>query len=440
MEKLIAELKQYREYFSKELHSDILPYWMKYGVEKEGDGFYGAVDLDGKPVLTANKTSVLNARILWTFSAAAMMDGNTDYATMADKAYTVITRDFEDKIFGGYYMELDADNRVANDIKHTYAQAFVIYALCKYYEFRPLEQVMRKIQGLFRLLDEKTKDADNPGYRESFARDWKIDAKNRMADNNEPKSMNTHLHVLEAWAALYKVWKEPVVEARLTELINIFMDKIIRENGHFGIFFDEVFHESATSKGTCSFGHDIEGSWILWEAAEILGNQEIIHKMHSLILKMVDRIDREAVDKDGGLFLESTRFGSHLKTNKHWWQQAETLVGFMNAFELTHDVKYWETVKLSWHFIDNFLIDHQRGEWYTKLNRLGIPYLIEPEDDPSPYYRNDWKIDPWKCPYHNGRAMMELVKRIDRIINFLTGYERLEQKRHESVDQQSFKN
>ena len=132
---------------------------------------------------------------------------------------------------------------------------------------------------------------------------------------------------------------------------------------------------------------------------------------------MVDNIERIAVDKDGGLFLESTRFGSHVKTNKHWWQQAETLVGFMNAFQLTGNHKYWETVKLSWHFINTCLIDHVRGEWFTKLNRLGVPFLVEPADDPSPYYRNDWKIDPWKCPYHNGRAMMEMMTRIDQIIN-----------------------
>ncbi len=419
MEMLSTELKRHRDNFNKELHDDILPYWMKYGVEKNGDGFYGAVDLDGNPVLTANKTSVLNARILWTFSAAAMLDGNADYAAIADKAYNVVSRDFEDKVFGGYYMELSADNQVANDIKHTYAQAFVIYALCKYYEFRPREQVMQKIHEFFTLLEEKTKDPDNAGYRESFTRDWKIYGENRMADNNEPKSMNTHLHVLEAWAALYKIWKDPRVEVRLTELMNLFIGKIIRENGHFGIFFDEDFSEAESSKGICSFGHDIEGSWLLWEAAEILGNRELIEKMRGICLKMVDHIEREAVDKDGGLFLESTRFGSHLKTNKHWWQQAETLVGFMNAFELTGDVKYWDTVKLSWNFIDTYLIDHQRGEWFTKVNRMGVPYLVEPPDDPSPYYRNDWKIDPWKCPYHNGRAMMELVKRIDRMLNRL---------------------
>ena len=417
MEKLKIELNQYRNYFRNELHQDILPYWMHYGVEKDGHGFYGAVDLDGEPVLSANKTSVLNARILWTFSAAAMLEGKQEYAAIADKAYRVVTDDFEDKEFGGYYMELTFDNLVANDIKHTYAQAFVIYSLCKYYEFRPLASVMQKIQELFALLEEKAKDPENTGYRESFTRDWKIFGENRMADNNEPKSMNTHLHLLEAWAALYKVWKDPLVEQRLTELMNLFLDKIIRKEGHFGIFFDETFNEAISSRGICSFGHDIEGSWLLWEAAEILSNPEILQRMKPLTIKMVDNIERVAVDKNGGLFLESTRFGSHLKTNKHWWQQAETLVGFMNAYELTGDSKYWDTVKLTWEFIDTYLIDHQRGEWYTKLNRFGVPYSVEPADDPSPYYRNDWKIDPWKCPYHNGRSMMEMMSRIDKLLN-----------------------
>ena len=416
MEELKQELKKYREIFNKELHDNILPYWMKYGVEKNGHGFYGAVDLNGTPVLTANKTSVLNARILWTFSAAAILEGNEEYAAIADKAWRVVTEDFEDKEFGGYYMELSPDNRVANDIKHTYAQAFVIYSLCKYYEFRPLDSVMEKIQRFFTLLEEKAKDTENAGYRESFTRGWMIYNENRMADNNEPKSMNTHLHILEAWAALYKVWKDPKVEMRLTEMMNLFLDKIIRKTGHFGIFFDETFYETESSKGICSFGHDIEGSWLLWEAAEILGNKDIINRMRPLAIRMVDNIERVAVDKDGGLFLESTRFGSHVKTNKHWWQQAETLVGFMNAFELTRDIKYWNTVKLSWNFIDTFLIDHERGEWFTKLNRLGVPFLVEPENDPSPYSRNDWKIDPWKCPYHNGRAMMEMIRRIDSML------------------------
>ena len=276
---------------------------------------------------------------------------------------------------------------------------------------------MDLIQDNFKLLEEKTKDKNNPGDIEAFTREWEPIEENRLADNNEPKSMNTHLHILEAYAALYKVWKDELVAKRLTELMILFLDKIIRDDGHLGIFFDENFNEVKDSKGVCSFGHDIEASWLLCEAAEILNDKNIFNRMKSLSVKMVDEVEMVGVDKDGGLFLESTKYGSHIRTNKHWWLQAENLVGFMNAFEISGDNKYWETVKLSWDFINKNVIDHEGGEWYTKVNRLGVPYLIEPKDDPSPYYRNDWKIDPWKCPYHNGRAMMEMIRRIESVSN-----------------------
>ncbi len=227
--------------------------------------------------------------------------------------------------------------------------------------------------------------------------------------------MNTHLHIVEAYAAYYKISKDKFAQKRLKELLELFINKIIRSTGHLGIFFDKNFNETEMSKAICSFGHDIEASWLLWEAAGILNDKTISEKMKPLTIKMLDAVDRVGVDKDGGLFLESTRFGSHVRTNKHWWPQAETLIGFMNGFEMTGDEKYWDKLKLSWDFINNYLIDHENGEWFTKVNRMGVPYLVEPKDDPSPYYRNDWKIDPWKAPYHNGRAMMELMKRIAKL-------------------------
>lgn len=411
-----SELASYLEIFTNELHNNILSYWMKYGVEKEGHGFYGAVNLNNEPVLSANKTSVLNARILWTFAAAAKKYPGRGYDEIAHKAFRVVSEDFADKEHGGFYMELNSDNEVANDIKHTYAQAFVIYSLSKYYKFNPASEVMGKIQYFFHFLDKKTKDPEHAGYFESFTRHWNIYEENRMADNNEPKSMNTHLHLLEAYAAVYKIWKGDLVKQRLTELMELFIHNIIRDDGHLGIFFSEEFVETDSSKAICSFGHDIEASWLIWEAAEILGAESIIAQTKPLILKMADAVLRVGVDKDGGLFLESTRFGSHVRTNKHWWLQAENLVGFMNSFQLTGDPIYWDTVKLSWDFIDKHVIDHRGGEWFTKVNRLGKAYLIEPEDDPSPYYRNDWKIDPWKCPYHNGRAMIELSQRISTLL------------------------
>jgi mannobiose 2-epimerase len=137
--------------------------------------------------------------------------------------------------------------------------------------------------------------------------------------------------------------------------------------------------------------------------------------LRPVVLQIVDTVERVGRDKDGGMFLASVRFGSHVRTNKHWWIQAETLVGFINAFQLTGHLRYWENVRLSWSFIDNYVIDHTYGEWYAKVSRLGVPFLEEPANDPSPYYRNDRKADLWKCPYHNSRCCMEMIRRIDEV-------------------------
>lgn len=416
MQEIRTDLLKYKELFQKELHDDILSFWMKYGVDRAGHGFYGAADLKGNPVPGAPKSCVLNARILWTFAAAAKSFSNKNYEALANRAFNVLINDFKDREYGGFFMSIDENNQPLDTIKHTYAQAFVLYALSKYYELRPEAAVVSELDEQFGLLEEKTKTPGMPGYLEAFDRNWQPIVENRMADNNEPRSMNTHLHVLEAYAAFCKVSKNKLAHKRLEELLLLFMEKIIRADGHMGIFFDENFQETEASRAVRSFGHDIEASWLLWETAEILGNNQIIQQMKPLSVKMLDAVDRAGVDKDGGLFLESTRFGSHLRTNKHWWLQAETLVAFMNGFEITGDTKYWEKLKLSWNFIDNHVIDHENGEWFTKVNREGKPYLVEPEDDPSPYYRNDWKIDPWKCPYHNGRAMMELIRRIEEML------------------------
>jgi mannobiose 2-epimerase len=311
---------------------------------------------------------------------------------------------------------LSYDCKPVEDIKHTYSQAFALYSLCEYYRLEPTDALLDQIQQVFHLLEEKTKDPNHPGYGEAFTRQWNPIEENRMADSNEPKTMNTHLHMLEAYASVYRIWKNERVGQRLRELIDIFLEYIIGENNHFKMFFHDDFTESNQSKGIISFGHDIEGQWLLCEAAEILGDEPLKEKVKSVAIKMVDTVQREGVDKDGGLFLESTRFGSHLRTNKHWWLQAENLVGFMNAYQLTGDQKYWDIVKLSWKFIDDHVIDHEQGEWYAKVNRLGVPFLTEPPDDPSPYYRNDRKIDAWKCPYHNSRACLEMIYRINEML------------------------
>ncbi len=411
---LVNELSDYREIFEKELHN-ILSYWMKHAVEEEGHGFYGAVGLDNNPLQEVPKSCALNARILWTFASAAKDYPGRGYEPVAHKAYRVLSEDFADKEQGGFFSGIAVSGEVQNESKYTCVQAIVLSALCKYYAFYPDEKVMLHIREFFFLLDEKIRDPENPGYPEVVSRGWTPLPESTPAGKNPERSAKTHLRLVEAFSEVYKVWSGDVVRQRLAGLLELFISRIIRPTGHLGIYFTSAFAETASSKSICSFGHDIEASWLLWEAAEIMEDAYIQQQVKPQVLKIGDAVLRVGVDKDGGLFLESNDFGRHIRTNKHWWPQAETLVGFMNMYQLREDVKYWKTVQLTWDFIDRAVKDHWGGEWFPKVDRLGNPYREEPPGDPSPYYRNDRKAGPWKSPYHNGRAMMELVKRIDRL-------------------------
>ncbi|MDP6046389.1 MAG: AGE family epimerase/isomerase [Phycisphaerae bacterium] len=186
MSKPMKELQDLREKMDNELRNNILSYWMKYAVQPDGRGFYGAVDMDNNPVPGVDKTCVLNARILWTYSAAANFYDNEEYGRIADLAYRVFIEHFLDSEHGGFYMTVTCDNEPSDTVKHTYAQAFAIYALCKYYEFRPIQGVMDLIQDCFGVIEAKTKDSSAAGYWEAFTREWKPIKENRMADNNEP--------------------------------------------------------------------------------------------------------------------------------------------------------------------------------------------------------------------------------------------------------------
>lgn len=416
-----AELLAYRAAFEHELRHNILAYWRQHAVTPDGAGFHGAVDLANRPVPGAPKSCVVTARILWTFAHAARAYGDPADAAMADRAYQVLTTRFWDAEHGGFFMTLTAADEVADAIKHTYAQAFALYALSAHHHYRPTPEGLAFLTRAAEAFETRTKDPARPGYREAFTRDWAPLAENRMADHNEPRSMNTHLHVLEAYTALVRVLPAPLYRARLRELVTLFLERILRPSGHLGIFFDEAFEETPASRGICSFGHDIEAAWLLPEAAEALGDPALRAQAEAAGVRLAGAVARVGLDRGGGLFLESTRFGSQVRTNKHWWVQAEALVGFLHAYDLTGEARFWEAFAETWRFVDAHVIDHHGGEWFTKVNRLGEPYRVEPPDDPSPYYRNDWKIDPWKCPYHNGRACLEVIRRLDERLARLPG-------------------
>jgi mannobiose 2-epimerase len=215
-------------------------------------------------------------------------------------------------------------------------------------------------------------------------------------DANEPKSMNSHLHLLEPYTNLYRYWKNPLLAESIRKLIRIFLDKIIdKKTAHFNLFFDMDWNVKSS---IVSYGHDIEGSWLLCEAAEELGDENLIKEVNEIALHMVDVTRDEGSDKDYSVFSECE--GKHLDTDKHWWPQAEAMVGYTNAWKLTGDKKYLNLAEKVWDFIDLHMIDHELGEWFWRVDIDGIPYTA------------DDKTGFWKCPYHNTRSIIEVVKRL----------------------------
>ena len=396
------ELRDLREELENELNENILSWWMLYSPDHELKGFHGHIDHRNQVVEGAGKGAVLNARILWTFSAAYRMYKRPEYLDMARRASDYVIRYFTDKKLGGVYWELAPNGSVRSARKQIYATAFTIYGLAEYYMASGDDLPLKKAKGLFRDLEAHAFDQENNGYVDALTRDWKAleDVRLSHKEQNENKTMNTHLHILEAYGNLYGVWKDPDLKKALENLIRLFLEKFVdRERKQLNLFFDD----SWTLKSTLiSYGHDIECSWLLHEAAEILGDPELISECAQLAADMAAANEAGLAD-DGGLHYEYFPESRELDNDKHWWVQAEALVGYFNAYQISGKENFLTRSLESWTFIKEQIIDHKFGEWYWSVNGEGKPQT-EKE-----------KAGFWKCPYHNGRACMEIIRRIDQI-------------------------
>lgn len=385
-----------------ELNNNILRFWMERTMDEDYGGFIGGMDHTGAIQPKAAKSLVLNARILWTFAAAHRVYPHAGYLQTADRAYAYLQDAFVDKEFGGLYWMVDYTGRPIQDKKQVYGQAFVIYALSEYHLASGRPEPVQQAAQLFELLEKHSYDPVHRGYIEALTRDWQVtdDLTLSNKDLNEKKSMNTHLHVLEAYTNLYRVWKSERLEQKLTELIEVTLDHIIHpENAHFHLFFDEEWHVKSTH---ISYGHDIEGSWLLVEAAELLEhNHALLERVKQVAVAMAEAVLAKGVDKDGGLWNEADEHGL-TDTNKDWWPQAEAMVGFYNAYQLSGDLRFQEASRSSWHFIRQFISDPVHGEWHWAVRQDGTPITAEP------------KVSAWKCPYHNGRACLEMISRLNK--------------------------
>jgi len=387
----------------RELLENILPFWRERTVDHERGGFIGEMsnDLQIKP--EAGKGLILNARILWTFSAAARITNDPADRALADRAYNYLVEKFLDRDHGGYFWELDPAGNVVDATKKIYGQAFYIYALAEYHRAFGVPAALARAKELFELIERHAHDSKHGGYIEVCRRDWsEAGAEARLSDKdmNEKKSMNNHLHVLEAYTNLYRVWQEPRVEQRLRELIQLFEQRILdSRTKHLNHFFDEEWHVRSNSY---TFGHDIEGTWLLCEAAEVLKDAVLLKQAEAVALSMAEVVFKEGIDADGALRYEG-RGGKIIDAGKECWPQAEAVIGFLNAFQISRDEKYLKAALSVWDFIENHLVDRVHGEWFWRITPEGCVDTTLP------------KVSEWKGPYHASRMCLETLRRLRAI-------------------------
>ncbi|MDP4209288.1 MAG: AGE family epimerase/isomerase [Bacteroidota bacterium] len=385
-----------------ELINNILPYWMDKMEDDENGGFYGRISGEEQLMPHAEKGGILNARILWTFSSAYIALRDPAYLKIATRARDYILAHFFDTENGGTYWSLTYDGKLLDPKKQIYSIAFFIYAFSEYYRATGDKVSLDKAVELFHLIENYSFDLDDNGYFEAYSRDWKLLDNLRLSekDANEKKTMNTHLHILEAYTNLYRVWNNSFLKDQLQNLLLVFLDKIVdNETCHLNLFFDEKWK---CKSSVISYGHDIEASWLLYEAAEVLGDESLKIRTAEVCMKIVNAAS-EGLQDDGSIIYEKDKINGHVDRDRHWWPQAEAIVGYLNAYQLTQEDSFFGMAGGSWDYIKKHLIDHKNGEWFWSIKADGS------------INRTDDKAGFWKCPYHNARACLETVQRCNSL-------------------------
>jgi mannobiose 2-epimerase len=394
---LAPALARYSKEMQVELES-ILRFWMKHTIDEDFGGFLGKLDNANKVFPNAPKGSVLNSRILWAFAAAYNLTGNRQYLNTAQRAFQYVADHFIDRENGGVYWTVDYKGKPLDTKKQIYALSFAIYGLSEFSIADKNEQAKEMAIQLYYLVVEHSYDTKNGGYVEALTVDWKEikDVRLSKKDANEKKSMNTHLHVLEGFVSLFRIWGNEVLENKIAGLVHIFLNYIIDKNTHhLNLFFDEKWN---VKSDIISYGHDIEAAWLIQEATEIIRDKELVEKVKKISVQLANAA-AEGLDKDGGLWYEYEKDTNYLIKEKHSWPQAEAMIGFFNCWQITQDERYLKKSFHSWKFIQDYLLDTKNGEWFWGVKEN---YMITDED----------KVGLWKCPYHNSRACIELIKRI----------------------------
>ena len=377
----------------RQLTEHILPFWLALKDETYG-GFYGYVGYDLAVDRTYEKGCILNSRILWFFSEAALLLGNAEAKAAADHAYRFLSEHCVDQENGDVYWSLTYDGNPKDTTKHTYNQAFALYALGAYYRLTGNEEALELALGIFDLIEEHCTDAI--GYLEAFTVDWGPESNEKLSENGvmADKTMNTLLHVLEGYAGLYQACNEEKVGAAIRRCLDIYANKIYDpELKHNLVFFDAEYRSIID---LYSYGHDIESSWLVDWAVDLLGDDALSAKIHEIDKILADSVYDTAY-RDHSLANECDR--GKVDEKRVWWVQAEAVLGMVNRWlKDPEDVRFRDAAADIYRFIEAHLVDPRSGEWYHDLYADGTPYELP-------------IVEPWKCPYHNGRMCMEMIKK-----------------------------
>jgi cellobiose epimerase len=397
-----AELEKFSAQVGAHLFGHILPFWAGPALDRENGGWMAWLSNDLKPDRSQPKGLIVNTRILWAFSAAHRARPDALYQQMAERAFDFVTGKFWDAQHGGAFWRLNDKGAVIDDSKKIYGQAFFIYAMSEFHRAFGHRAALDRAKELFELIERHAYDEKFGGYVEVCRRDWSeagADARLSDKDMSEKKSMNNHLHVLEAYTNLYRVWRDARVEKRLHELMEIFLTRILdASTKHLNHFFNEQWD---VRSDTYTFGHDIEASWLLCETAEELGDEKLLKRVRAVALEMTEATFDEALGADGSLCYEG-RAGQIVDPGRECWPHAEALVGFLNAYEISHDAKFLAAALRVWNYIENNLVDRVHGEWFWRINPDGTVDATLP------------KVSEWKGPYHATRACLETMRRVGK--------------------------
>ncbi|HAM69288.1 MAG TPA: N-acylglucosamine 2-epimerase [Ruminococcus sp.] len=387
----------------QELRGHILPFWL--GLRDDRGGFMGRITPDLQADPAADKGMIYHARILWAFSSAYLKYQDPAYLSAAAHAYTFLRKGWDIEN-GGFYWTLTVDGAPAETAKYCYCNAFCIYGLTLYAEASGDMDAMQLAEDAFDCIE--THFAEPNGYIESCTADWQPLENDHLSEHDlhAAKTMNTTLHLIEAYAELYRVCGKKNVAAALRKLIELYADRIyLPEKQQLGVFYDS---ELNLIGDLYSYGHDIEASWLVDHACDCLGSSKLTGRLRKIDFTLAERVSREAF-YDGAFHNEC--FSGETDRTRVWWVQAEGVIGCLNAAQSAMNFgdsgnadRYLNLAAALWNYIQSYQIDRRPGgEWYAETDKTGQPLF------------NTDTAGIWKCPYHNTRMCLEAIRRIHLI-------------------------